>query len=153
MKQVFQEYLTPFSMTGTPTASGYPTFPLYTSGQNILNLQANKFEMGTDNVHRTRCAFWQRGLYSGQDIGVDGLGISEGVASAVIMKASHGVSTCTGSVVRASNPLTPVAVVGARSIPIAKGGATTTTEAQPLHGGAFQCDSGTVLAQRLARRL
>lgn len=105
--QGLQQYLTSFVTSGIPSSPLGPTFPLYSSSKQILSLK-NSFSIETNDVNTTRCAFWQQGLFNGQNISDQGIGIAVGPAG-VISAAPADLTVYTGSVAGSTSPSAPVA--------------------------------------------
>lgn len=109
--RLFQRYLTSFVTTGTPSAgsgAAAPAFPLYGATHQILNLGGSGFTTQADDVNRTRCAFWQQGLFLGQDVSPAGVGIAVPPAL-VITAAPSPAAPYTAPVPSAVSPSAPVA--------------------------------------------
>ena len=133
--RAFQEYLTSFVVTGVPSAPGYPKFNMYGTNSSILDVEATGFNSTVDDVSRLRCAFWEQGLYGGQEISTTGQGIANGTATVISMS---GAPAATGSMSVFSGSVAPAAtnVAGFADLGSARATATGAGASGTVAGGS-----------------
>jgi carboxylesterase type B len=86
--KAFQEYLTSFAVSGDPAAAGFPKFSMYGANSSIIDVQGSAIQVMIDDVTKSRCAFWQQGLFSGQEVDVNGNGIAANGAEVISSRGS-----------------------------------------------------------------
>jgi len=58
-----QDYFTNFAITGNPNGAGLPSFPNYSEGGKLLDLNLTQISIIDDVLANERCYWWQKALY------------------------------------------------------------------------------------------
>ncbi len=62
--EALQKYIVTFTATGVPSSENLPVFPQWGTDKNLLDLNVTGIKVVKDDTANSRCAWWQKALYS-----------------------------------------------------------------------------------------